>query len=207
MLDLGSSFTACIGAVCVGIGGSFCTAFVSAVVAGAGESVDLLISGEGFFSSEDRAGDPFPRDRSEDKPSDDFCGLPLPANRSRNDNGAPLVGSADGVPVPLSPLGVVAVVAGVDDPEDVFSFSPSFCFRLAANAANLDTFPPPASCAPPSSPIRGYNGSMRMSALRCGGTLSQGESRKNSAAEKCAVEAGNEGKGDGRGYTGTGNTC
>lgn len=209
MLDLGFSLAACISASWTG--GSLCTALGSVFVidSGSGAGVDLVVSGEGFFSSDDGAGDPFPRDRSEDSPSEGFCGLLPAANRSRNDNGAPLVGSFDGVPGPLSPLGVVAVVAGVDDPEDAFSFSPSFCFRLAASAANLDTFPPAASCAPPSSPMRRYNGSIRISALRCAGTLSQGESRKNSAAEKWAwvVDEDIGGKGDGRGNTGTGNTC
>jgi hypothetical protein len=76
------------------------------------------------------------------------------------------------------------------------AFSPSFFFRAAANAASLETFPP-ASGAPPSKPSRGYKGSIMISTFRSAGTLSQGESRKKSAAEKCAagekLGAGNPG--------------
>lgn len=69
----------------------------------------------------------------------------------------------------------------------VGAFSPSFCFRLASRTAFSLELLPAASGAPPSSPSRGYSGSTRISDLRCGGTFSQGQSRKKSVAEKCAM--------------------
>lgn len=77
------------------------------------------------------------------------------------------------------------------------AFPPSFFFRAAAKAASFDILPPDSG-APPSSPTRGYSRSTRISALRWAGTLSQGQSRKKSAAEKCAAAgrgAGNPGTG------------
>lgn len=78
----------------------------------------------------------------------------------------------------------------------VFSFpffSLSFFLRAAAKAASLDGFPSLWGF-PPIRPSRGYKGSMRISARRCGGMFNQGESRKKSAAEKWADDDGGDGE-------------
>lgn len=63
---------------------------------------------------------------------------------------------------------------------DVACFSCSFCFRNAANLASLDE--------PPRRPPRGYMGLCKRFASRETGTLPQGISLKNSAAEEKLLE-------------------
>lgn len=152
----------------------------------------FLGSGDGIFWGEGLPSrDPLLSDRSDCRPSDDFCGLPLLASLSRRERAGLFRSVEDGRELSTSDGGVGVGAA---------DFSPSFFLRAAAKAANLDTFPE-CSGAPPSRPNRGYRGSTSMSALRCAGMLSHGASRKKSAAEKCAVE---EAGGDnGTGYTGT----
>lgn len=143
--------------------------------------------GGSFCCCKSAAGSAFPNRRRLPSGLDD---LALAANLSARDRGAPRDSGGD--EGNLSACGV----DGVSDGDTIFSAS--LFLRACAKAASLETLPP-ASGVPPNSPRRGYKGWITISALRCEGTFNQGESRKKSAAEKCAVGgelgAGNPGTG------------
>jgi hypothetical protein len=116
---------------------------------GSGRGSGDLSSGWGSFGTGDNDEDEeldLPNRRSPD-PSEGFgVDFPLAASLSRRDSGA--WGSGDGVCEGFGEDDASGVPAGVG------AFSPSFFFRAAARAANLETFPL-FSGAPPKSPKRG----------------------------------------------------
>jgi hypothetical protein len=116
---------------------------------GSGRGSGDLSSGWGSFGTGDGDEDEeldLPKRRSPDPSEGLGVDFPLAASLSRRDSGA--WGSGDGA----------CEGVGEDDasgvPVGVGAFSPSFFFRAAAKAANLETFPP-FSGAPPKRPKRG----------------------------------------------------
>lgn len=175
-----------VGCCCFGsFSGSSC--FVGSGRDGGG---GLLVSGAGCCrAGKDTDAPGLPSRRKPPFVSDAFDNL-LAASLSLRDIGVPdglSVGPSEREACGVEGLSGTAAAA----------FSPSFFFRAAAKAASFDILPPDSG-APPNNPSRGYNGSTRISVLRWAGTLSQGQSRKKSAAEKCASAgrgAGNPGTG------------
>lgn len=135
--------------ICWGSGSSFASSTTLCIDSETSDTDGFLVSDSGRFGVGCNVELGVAKRRGDSEPSEVFgVDLPLAPSLSRRERDVPRLSSED--VLGCSNLGV--------DGDEVSgrggAFSPSFFFRAAARAANLESFPP-LSGAPPKSPKRG----------------------------------------------------